>query len=71
MTRPGVKQDLICRIEQMLNVAGTATPWPDIAEQLEKMTASSLSGLRYRIERALENSFNEGAEQEHAVGALP
>ena len=43
----------IAKLEKLLDVAGTTTPWERIAESLARCPVEVLIALAYRIERAM------------------
>lgn len=55
------KKTEIARLAQLLDVAGTATPWPVMEQDLLVLPLRTITGLVYRVERQLANSYEEGA----------
>lgn len=56
------RAEQIAKLEKLLDCAGTVTPWERIAESLSRVPVEALIALVYRVERALANSYQEGAD---------
>lgn len=50
----------LTQLGQLLEVAGAVTRWEDLEAELRRLPAPLLEGLRYRIERAISDSYWEG-----------
>lgn len=47
------RDEHIAKLEKLLDVAGTVTPWERIAASLRRVPVEVLIALTYRIERAM------------------
>lgn len=59
--KPHGKHAQILAIAKLLDVPGTRTSWEQIAPELHKLPLRILNGLRYRIEGARAESYEDGA----------
>lgn len=59
----GTKIDLIRKIELLLEVAGTQTPWDEVEDELERLSLRCITALEYRIRQARSDSYSEGQAQ--------
>lgn len=56
--------DHIAKLEKLLDVAGTATSWEEIAASLRRCPVRVLRALTYRIERAMAAEAEDEALRE-------
>lgn len=59
------RQTAMQAIAKLLDVAGVEVP---IEEILSKLNLRELRGLRYRVERAMKESYDEGLQRGHCCG---
>ena len=57
----------ILAIAKLLDVPGTHTSWEQIAPELHKLPLRILNGLRYRIEAARAESYEDGVLRAEAA----
>jgi len=69
MTKTEEKRIAVAKLGKLLECAGTARPWEEIAEDLWRLPIKAINGLVYRVERARGQAFDEG--REHGDGATP
>lgn len=74
LVRPGeAKKECLRQLTVLLDVPGASTGWDRIEEALKRVNVNLLFGLRYRLSRALEISYDEGhlrglTEREELLG---
>jgi hypothetical protein len=58
----------IHKLQRLLDVAGTLTPWEDIVKALETVPTVVLGSLAYRTERAVAAAFDDGVLHGQGTG---
>jgi hypothetical protein len=55
------RKDLLHKLCVLLEVAGTQTPWTELAMQLRRLNTPNLRALEYRVRQAISDAYEEGA----------
>lgn len=55
------RREAFVRLRTLIkDVPDAETPWPEIAEQLGRLSTKVVNGICYRVERALEAEYERG-----------